>query len=243
MATAHVSALLAIVRGQLPGLDAYEANALLKKQTITTDLFSSGFDQYSGWGKLNSEKLLSVMDSSDLDQASIWTNQTQYVLKNNQTVYRPIIHRGDASNHHITAEYDRSQISISIQNHEMKITTLETFTQQQTAHIYLNNQMAFSINIYPQTQAHVPEFSQHLYLNFENSSLHSSGLRTVIEQDAWQANIPPLIQGQTIQASSDIDYDGVYCEMGEFCAFTQYNEPSSVPDTTSLELNGSILSR
>lgn len=243
MATAHVSALLAIVRGQLPGLDAYKANALFKNQTITTDLFSSGFDQYSGWGKLNSEKLLSVMDSSDLDQASIWTNQTQYVLKNNQTVYRPIIHRGDASNHQITAEYDRSQVSISIQNHEMKITTLETFTQQQTAHIYLNNQMAFSINIYPQTQTHLPEFSQHLYLNFENSSLHSSGLRTVIEQDAWQANIPPLIKGQTIQASSDIDYDGVYCEMGEFCAFTQYNEPSSVPDTTSLELNGSILSR
>ena len=243
MATAHVSALLSIARGQLPGLDAYAANTLLKSQAITTDLLTNGFDQYSGWGKLNSEKLLNVMDSSDLDSGSIWTSQTQYFLNKNQTLYRPIIQRGNDNNHTITAEYDHSQLAITIENHEMKIATLDAFNQKQTAHIYLNEQLAFTLNIYPQTETQVPEFSQHLYLDFEHSSVHSSGLRTVIEHDAWQANIPPLVQGQTIQASSDIDYDGVYCEMGEFCAFSQYNETSHSPSSSHLELNGSILSR
>ena len=96
------------------------------------------------------------------------------------------------------------------------------------------------INIYPVNNYELPEYSQHLYLNFENNGLQSSGLRTFIDQNAWQANIPPLTPGQVIQASSDIDYDGVYCELGEFCAYSEY---STNNNENKVILNGSILGR
>ena len=239
MATAHVTGLLAIARSQLPSLDSNALNYLIKNQIITSDLLSTGFDTKSGWGRINSTMLLDLINTSDLDQPSLWTNQSSIFIDPNERIILPIITRGDIANKTVSSKYNQIKLNVTLNSTELIIDTSPEFNENQTIEVYLDDTLVSTINLHPKKTYKLPEFSQHLYLGFENSGINSSGLRTVIDQDTWQANIPPLSIGQKIQASSDIDYDGVYCELGEFCAYSEYDNP----DSKELILNGSILGR
>jgi serine protease len=239
MATAHVTGLLAIARSKLPSLDSNAINQLIKQQKITSDLLTAGFDYKSGWGNINSTKLLDLINTSHLDQASIWTSQSEVYLNPDETLSLPIITRGDTSKKTISAKYNPESLTISTNMNTLTISTPSDFTNNQTIELYLEDTLTSTINLYPKKNYPLPEFSQHLYLDLKNKGISSSGLRTVIEQDSWYANIPTLSPGQSIQASSDIDYDGVYCEIGEFCAQSEVGDSGS----NNLILNGSILKR
>jgi serine protease len=240
MATAHVSALLAVARSYLPALDAKQLNQLIESGSITTDMNESGFDKKTGWGKLSSEKLMNLMDSSHLDRASAWVSKSNLYTQANTTNTVDIITRGEVAENSLTAEYNSSQLDVNIAHKLIKITTRANFLEQQTILIKLNNETIASIKLYPQTELKMPEFAPHLYLVFEGGAVQTSGLRTVPQSDSWQAQTPPLTSGQVVQASSDIDYDGIYCEMGEFCAYSQYQSGTSCSDVF---LNGVLLSR
>lgn len=240
MATAHVSALLAVARSYLPALDAKQLNQLIESGSITTDMNESGFDKKTGWGKLSSEKLMNLMDSSHLDRASAWVSKSNLYTQANTTNTVDIITRGEVAENSLTAEYNSSQLDVNIAHKLIKITTRANFLEQQTILIKLNNETIASIKLYPQTELKMPEFAPHLYLVFEGGAVQTSGLRTVPQSDSWQAQTPPLTSGQVVQASSDIDYDGIYCEMGEFCAYSQYQSGTSSSDVI---LNGVLLSR
>ncbi len=240
MATAHVSALLAVARSYLPALDAKQLNQLIESGLITTDMNESGFDKKTGWGKLNSEKLMNLMDSSNLDRASAWVSKSNIYTQANTTNTVDIITRGEIAQNSLTVGYSSSQLDVNISDNLIKITTLANFLKQQTILIKLNNETIATINLYPQTELKMPEFAPHLYLVFEGGAVQTSGLRTVPQSDSWQAQSPPLTSGQVIQASSDIDYDGIYCEMGEFCAYSEYQSGTSNSDVI---LNGVLLSR
>jgi serine protease len=240
MATAHVSGLLAIARSYLPALDAKQLNQLIANKSITTDMNENGFDKRTGWGKLNSEKLLSLMDSSDLDRASAWVSTTNIYTQANFTSTVEIITRGEIPQNSLSVGFNPSQLEVSINNNQIKIATQANFSEQQIVSLNLNNITIATIKLHPQKELKMPEFAPHLYLIFEDGALQMSGLRTVPQSDSWQAQTPPLTSGQLIQASSDIDYDGVYCEMGEFCAYSQYQSDSSGSDVI---LNAVLLGR
>ncbi|MFT6153575.1 MAG: serine protease [Crocinitomicaceae bacterium] len=238
MATAHVTGLLAIVRSYLPALDAKQLNQLIASQAITTDMNEVGFDKRSGWGKLNSAKLLNLMDSSDLNRASAWVSKTEIYTPANFTSTVDIITRGEIAQNSLTVSYNSAHLDVTINDNKINITTQANFLEQQIVSLNLDNETIATIKLYPQAELKMPEFAPHLYLIFEGGALQTSGLRTVPQSDSWQAQTPPLTSGQVIQASSDIDYDGVYCEMGEFCAYSQYQPDSSGSD---IILNGVLL--
>jgi serine protease len=238
MATAHVTGLLAVVRSYLPSLDAKQLHQLLRSQAITSDIGQAGFDTKSGWGEINSQKLMNLMDSSDLNAPSAWASKSELFSAINLTHRISLITRGDINPNSLTASYNDLQLKVSLIDNQIEITTLDKFSEHQIISIKSNSQTLIDINVYPEVSLKIPQFAAHLYLEFGNSGLQTSGLRTVSQQDSWQAITPPLTSGQVIQVSSDIDYDGVYCEMGEFCAYAEYHTDPSLSDVI---LNGELL--
>ena len=251
MASAHVSGLLAIARSYLPSLDAYELMKQLSTQSISDDMLVEGFDNQTGWGKLSSKKILNLMDTSNLDKSKVWVSKSDVYLKSNQSIILPIIIRGDIHTDQLNVFFNEIELDVTIQDNQLFITALKTFSSAQKILLKINDTELLHINIHPNLNAPLPLYAQHLYLEMSGEGIHYTGLRTISDNDTWKANTPPLVAGQIIQASSDIDYDGVYCEMGEFCAYSQHQysvSESSFPLSSNEEdyqqefkLNGTIL--
>lgn len=238
MASAHVSALLAIARSYLPALDAFEVNRLLQKQMINQDILATGFDQISGWGMLNSNKILDLMDTSPLDDASLWLNKMDSYTHKNSFLTIDITTRGEIAMEMLKLEFNEDQISAEIKNKTLIIKTSDAFSQTQQINIKFNNKTIRSLRVHPNDSHHLTQYSPHLYLSLNSLGINSSGLRTVTNENSWEAQVPPLKQGQIVQVSSDIDYDGIHCEPGEFCGLSESLDEGS---DIGIIINGSII--
>ncbi len=243
--------LLAIARSYLPSLDAYELMKQLSTQSLSDDMLVEGFDNQTGWGKLSSQKILNLMDTSNLNKSKVWVSKSDVYLKSNQSVKLPIIIRGDIHTDQLNVSFNEMELDVAIQDNQLLITALKAFSSAQKILLKINDTELLHINIHPNLNAPLPLYAQHLYLEMSGEGIHYTGLRTISNNDTWKANTPPLVSGQIIQASSDIDYDGVYCEMGEFCAYSQHQysvSESSFPLSSNetdnqldFNLNGTIL--
>lgn len=253
MASAHVSGLLAIARSQLPALDAYEFQKRLKLGEFTDGINLTGFDETTGWGRLSSHKILELIDSSPLDSGHAWTSKTDVYLQSGQAVSIPIILRGNAHNESLSISFDSNVLTASIEKQTLNIEMRSQLASTEAITLYLNERPIKTLYAHANIDSHLPIYNPHLYLEMLGDGQLYSGLRTTADKDAWTANIPPLQTGQTIQASTDIDYDGVYCEMGEFCAQSnnQYLISGSghldsgypIPLKSNLKINGSLIGR
>ena len=77
----------------------------------------------------------------------------------------------------------------------------------------------------------------HLYLkaNTDGNSLDIG--RASRQTNGWQAFIKQTIPLESVIASTDIDYDGVYCEPGELCAYSD----GKIKPAKEFSLNGQVL--
>lgn len=226
MATAHVSALFAIMRSYLPSLDSPALLRLIREGALTQDWNTEGFDKYSGWGSLDSEKILNVMDTSSLSNHGLWTPQPNLYLTENAMQTLSLIYRGVHSAP-LSLAYDASQLDVIMDKDSIRIKTLGSFRQTQTIEIKDANQTLLTITVHLKNNQLISAAqATHLYVT--NTYSHNPVARAIREDMTWTAQLEKSEFNNSIQVSTDIDYDGIYCEPGEFCAFTQQINPAAV---------------
>lgn len=233
MASAHVSALVGIMRSYLPSLDTKQLIGLIQDGKLTRDWHDDGFDRLSGWGNIDSAKMLNIMDTSPLNKSGIWTTQPVLYLAENSVTTLPIIHRGH-DQIVLEATYDSSQLEVLVQDTDIQVHTLPNF--KHTQYINLSNPSieSLTLTIHPkQARQTATNMQTILYVNKDATTSMARAINTF---DGWQAQIDSSLESQVLHVSSDIDYDGIYCEPGEFCALA----PSG-PLNSSMKLEGSIL--
>lgn len=213
MATAHVSALFAIAKSQLPGLDADTLLSWLKSGELTPQ---ASYTPQSGYGEISTEKLLNKIDSSiGLDQG-IWSNKQNLYLNKNDSQTIHLTQRGEDNLEDLILEFNQERLVIKRIDNQLTIQLLQTLESIEPINILFANQ-ALRIYIHPVFNDALPSFSDHLYVELSDQL---QGLRTIRDDNQWLVRMPPLQNDSFIQASTDIDYDGVYCEPGEFCALS-----------------------
>ncbi len=236
MASAHVSALLAIMRSALPALDSNQLHTLISKNRLNHSNPEKPFDTQTGWGQLNSEKILAFMDTSTLDHGQIWAAKKVLYLNINERQTIPLIIRGDSPIAGFKLEYDHEALSVSLNNNELIVQAKTELNTAQLINIYSNENHYLSLKV--QAKAHAaPSIMNHLYVSVDNSGGSHSEFRAPRKGGQWQAFVGTTFDKQNIQGSSDLDYDGVYCEPGEFCARIE----EITPKDTNIEIWGDII--
>jgi len=238
MASAHVSAMLAILRSDLPALDSHELHTLISQQAINSNSGETGFSQNTGWGSLDSEKMMNVLASSSLDHGQVWSSHKDIFLSKHESRALTLTFRGPHPIHELNLDYDPSHLEVSLNKNKLNIRAKQTLDQSQTLIISSIENHNLMVNIHGKnTQSFSPAL-EHLYLTLSDETYDGPVRRAAKQVSDWQAYVPTINTGQIIQVSSDLDYDGVYCEPGEFCAVTELdNQP-----TGEVKLWGKLLS-
>ncbi len=239
MAAAHVSALLSILRSSLPSLDAFDLSSLLKSGALTKNEPDSheptSFSRLTGWGTLDSRKILELIDTSNLNQGGIWTTNPKITLSPFQTIRLPLLVRGSSSELHI--ENHTQNLNAHIDEFYLTISAQEFFTNPAKIVISANNMKALTIQIQPSITELNDNNIHHLYLKRTTDIGNQDLGRASKQPSGWHAFIDSESAIKDIQASTDIDYDGVYCEPGEFCAY----EESEIAAKDIITLGGRVL--
>ena len=224
MAAAHISGMLSIVRSYLPSLDAPAFMQLLSKGLMTQSILPMNspleFNEQVGWGTLDSNKLMTLMDSSPLDRQRLWSTQMSVQLEAKQSVSLPIISRGTQAITSLEASADSSQLQTSIKGNLLHITAKTLFNHPAEVIITSQNTPPLTIYVTPAATDNTKQYIEHLYLQSFNEAGRQKIGRAIIQENGWHGFIAGFESNKEIQASTDLDYDGVYCEPGEFCAYT-----------------------
>ncbi len=217
MASAHVSALLAIMRSALPALDSKQLHTLIAENILNHSNPEKPFDAQTGWGQLNSERILAFMDTSSLSHGQIWTTKKVFYLNKNERQTIPLIIRGDSPIDGFKLDYDHAALNASLSNHELTVHAKTDLSTAQIVNIHSNESHFLSLKVHAKTHA-APSIMDHLYVSVDQLDGSHSEFRAPQKGGKWQAFVETTFNKQNIQGSSDLDYDGVYCEPGEFCA-------------------------
>ncbi len=221
MASAHVSALLALARSHLPALDSLQLKRLLSQQMLNQDMLEPGFDEFSGWGQLNSHKIMQLIDSSPLNTDKLWADKYTLFLEVNESQTLQLTQRGSDSYVDSILEYPSEFLEVERQDNKISIKLLKAIIEHKTIQLKYNQHTLLSLNVYPVSQVKNKQYQEHLYLNLVDSKDSKPLGRASLEANSWLGYIESEHTKNRLQASSDIDYDGVYCEPGEFCAIDQ----------------------
>ena len=217
MATAHVSGVLAILKSHLPGMDSHHLQQWIQDWTLTDNVSAQSAADILSTGAfkaLNSEKVMTLMNEHDGLSNNFWLNHKELFLEKGESKDISIITRGEYHDQSYSVEYDQTRFAISIQNHILTITAKTDIPQPEWISIQNSFGQARNLKVLGNASS-LPSFSDHLYISISDSY---GGFRTVRSESMWTAQIPVTPAETNIQASTDIDYDGVYCEPGEFCA-------------------------
>ncbi len=217
MASAHVSALLAIMRSALPALDSKQLHALIAKNRLNHSNPEKPFDTHTGWGQLNSEQILTYMDTSSLNHGQIWAAKKVLYLNNNEQQTIRLIVRGDSPISDFKLDYDHEALNVSLNNHELTVHAKTDLSTAQLITIHSNENHYLSLKVHAKTHV-APSIMNHLYVSVDHLDGSHAEFRAPLKEGQWQAFVETPFNKQNIQGSSDLDYDGVYCEPGEFCA-------------------------
>jgi len=227
MASAHVSGLLAILRSGLPALDGLELQALLSQQAINSNTNGTGFSHMTGWGSLDTEKMMNLLDTSSLDHGQVWSDHEDIFLNKDESRTLTLTFRGPRPIHELNLDYEASYLEVSMNKDSLEIRARRPLDQPQALILSSIEGHHLVINIHGKNTQPPSPALQHLYLTLSDETYDGPMRRAAKQGSDWQAYVPTLTTGQTIQASSDLDYDGVYCEPGEFCAVTELdNHPT-----------------
>ena len=224
MASAHVSAMLAILRSDLPALDSHELHTLISQQAINSNSGEAGFSQNTGWGSLDSEKMMNVLDSSSLDHGQVWSSHKNIFLSKHESRALTLTFRGPHPIHELNLNYDSSYLEVSLNKNNLTIRAKRTLDQSQTLIISSIENHNLVITIHGKNTQSFSPVLEHLYLTLSDETYDGPVRRAAKQNNDWQAFVPTINTGQIIQVSSDLDYDGVYCEPGEFCAVTELDK-------------------
>ena len=237
MASAHVSAMLAILRSDLPALDSHALHELISQRQINAHDNALGFSARVGWGSLDSAKMMTLLDTSPLDHGQVWSEHTTVFLNKHESRTLPLTFRGPRPRHALELKYDTAYLEVSLQQDSLNIRAKRTLDRTQALIISGIEGHYLVINIHGKNTQPSPLIMQHLYLTLTDETYDGPVRRAAKQGSQWQAYVPSGIE-HVIQASSDLDYDGVYCEPGEFCAI---GELGNLP-TGEVQLWGKLLS-
>ena len=240
MAAAHISAMLGIARSYLPALDAFEFTKLLKKGQVTLNsnerYASPTFNQLTGWGALDSKKLLELMDTSDLNLGGIWANQTDVALLPSQQTNLTLTTRGSETPSILQASTGSKELKVELDSNILKISANADFQEQEKILVSGVNMKPLTVRAYPHSFTQQRSTIHHLYIKKSTEAGSVDIGRALQHTYDWHAFIETDASLHGIQASTDIDYDGVHCEPGEFCAFS-----SDIKNKNSIVIKGSLL--
>ena len=232
MAAAHVSALLSIARSSLPSLDAFETAKLLKNGQLTFNPMNLNtpptFNPKTGWGWLKSEAILELINTSELHQGGIWANHIEVGLTPLQQTELTLITRGPVGLPNLQVQNDATTLKVDIKGSTLKISASADFKEQSDVLISGANMKPLVVKVYSPAPIKQDHNIHHLYLHKSSDAGTQDMGRASIQSNNWHAFIENDATLNSVQASTDIDYDGVYCEPGEFCAFSDNlnNQPT-----------------
>ena len=240
MAAAHISAMLSIARSYLPALDAFEISKLLTKGELTSNpnelLTPPTFNHLTGWGGLDSKKVLELMDTSDLNLGGVWANRIKVALSPLQQTSLSLTTRSNGTPPALQAHTESKQLKVGLKRNILKISASADFKGQEHILISGVNLKPLTVKAYFLSSTKQASNIHHLYMKKITEVGPVDIGRALQKAPDWHAFIEPDSALQSIQASTDIDYDGVYCEPGEFCAFS-----SNIKNKQNIIIEGSFL--
>jgi len=225
MASAHASATLALLKSKLPQLDNTSILNALNNGELTTQ---TQLTSQTGWGQLSASHIINFANQQQ-PYSKIWGPNSltlSSTKENMQSQSIKLTSRGEFDWSSLKIEVNdtlNDYINIYNQAHEILIDQHKTARANVTGVIkikYINEmgQQAHLIHVSSDSRQQKVKHLPYLYLQMNQQP---SSLRALLsDETGWQATIPESAKQQTVQASSDLDYDGIYCEPGEFCAQT-----------------------
>lgn len=237
MSAALVSGLLAVLKSEYPSLDTEDILQLIDDQTISNDLNQV---QTLDGNKLvdliagNNDISNNTVSSTFLHNTQLWTSRYLFELSepissnelDTQIYVQPVfasasVRLSDISIETASTNVDGHVVQNSQGDLTVHLEVKSTIKHPQKIDIYLDHngekQNQFDLWFYP--KSNLANLQHHLYVNDPSSNM--DGLRSYWQHQQWRSFLPadmsPLVNSG-IMFSSDLDYDGVYCELGEICA-------------------------
>jgi len=226
MATAHVSGLLSLLKSHLPSADTHHILGWLHSGKLTnkTTNTENNFSVTTGYGMINPEKILEIIDTTSGLQSGLWSDQSTLYLEPKESKEITIIQRSsDASVPNLSAlswSYNADLIQLTETENGAVIRLLNDLHSPIMVGVHSMDGANHSIKVIQKHPSQLPTYVNHLYVDIKD---RLSGLRSILQKNTWVVKVPDEINQALIQASTDLDYDGVYCEAGEFCALTDQN--------------------
>jgi serine protease len=218
MAAAHVSGLLAILKGQLPGTDSTHITNWLNEGRLTQSYDNNTFTLKAGYGVIDPYKILDLIDNTEDLESGIWSDQNVLHLSPKESVTINLIQRGYLKGMELSWQYDSNYIELIETTNGARLTLIKDTPDPLRIQVNTANGKHQVIQVFQRHPITLPLYAHHLYVELEDQI---TGLRTIRQEDTWTVNIPLMESPSLLRASTDIDYDGVYCESGEFCALSE----------------------
>lgn len=211
MASAYVSAQMAWLKSALPGLDTSLIRQAAKAQHLT----------YPEGPKIMAPSLAqNYVANNEALQHGVWTTRNSLHLKEGEEARLTLFSTGEPDSH-ITAFSEKAIVDTEVEGSVLILRAPESFAQTDRVTIQHSSGATTSILVAAPPKRASDPLTHHLYVELGDSGLHSTGLRAALQETHWRAYLPNLETGSWIQVSTDLDFDGVLCEFGEFCAIIE----------------------
>ncbi|EAT13629.1 S8 family serine peptidase [Bermanella marisrubri] len=219
MSTAFATGVLASLKSHHPHIDVADVNRLIEQGKITT---SDKHTKQNGWGRLDMYKIGTLANSNigtPTTHTRLWA-PTQINYHNSDMSARlPIRLSNDVSLEMLNFSILPNDLNYELEKVNNYLYELSVQNAIDIDNITIRYHDGYQwrtleTQLQSYNDGHRVDFLDHLYVQIDSKR---TPLRASTNQTGWQLQYPHNANEPSIQVSSDIDYDGVYCELGEFC--------------------------
>lgn len=231
MATAHASGVLANLKSHRKDLDGRDLHQLIEQGQLTKQS-EHQFD--SGWGRIDINKLSALAAEPSFDKTRLWLPAETRFQTTEQTIKIPLIARGQAQPSDLDIQILPASLNAKITHfsdyiYQIELTVKEDMDSVSVHYFDGQNWQSLKSKLIQHSRGYHVDFLDHLYVQLDSQR---TPLRAPLNQTGWMLQYPQTATSQSIQVSSDIDYDGIYCEVGEFCG-QRYQCPANMARSRS----------
>ena len=255
MAAPHVAGVIALMRAVHPDITPSQVDALLSDGALTDDLGEPGWDQIYGYGFINALKAVQAARSlaeggtNPDPHASMAVTPTAIALGGlRDNAQFSVYKQGDAPLNIVKLESNRSWLSGSVVSvdsegfgdYEVSVlrSGLSDGSHQGTITLIADDDSEVSVNVTLQQGTTTVEgeiAKPYVFLVRANDYEIIDYQEASFINNQWHYQFDKLANGEYyVLASSDIDYNGSYCDSGEACG-----SYPSLGDYTSIQIAGS----
>lgn len=262
-ATPHVSGVLALMASVWPNFSPSRVESLLQDEKLTQDTGAMGRDDYHGWGRIDAEKAVEAAAAEANNPSDMSQDSLRLAAMPSELDFGG---RFETLNIDIEAnQTDLESISISYKPDWATATRVDTdanglgswkievdrseFTDERYNEviIFVSGDKKLYLPVSAHGENYLPRGTgiAKMLVEFLNPETKRREHRVTAEIDnnqgfSFDASDVPAGE-YIIRASSDLDNNGFYCEVGEFCGYLKADPEETTVIENGASLNGSSI--